>query len=75
MTYTLYASGSLIDNSNPAEAMQATPILAKAALRQVGPRCAEEEPRKIKSANSLRELIMLQHKLKTVGFDVYIERA
>jgi len=74
MTYTLYASGDLIDATNPAVVMEPTPILERQALKRVGPPEHDEKPRKIKSTSSLSDLMKLQHKLKSVGFDVFIER-
>ena len=72
-THILYSRGHLLDGMNYFQSLQKIAELTRRNPQEVEELVLSGQRKKMRSSNSLKNLILLEAKFKELGLDVYIE--
>ena len=72
-THVLYSRGHLLDGADYFQSLRAIAELTKRNPQEVEELVLSGQRRKMRSSDSLKNLILLEAKFRELGLDVYIE--
>jgi len=73
LSHVLYSRGRLFDEFDYVESLSKLSNVTRRTEEQVEQRLLSGEQRRVKSSYSLKKIMRLEKKLKSLGLDVFIE--